>query len=302
MSKLILPLLILMIALVGCKEQQGSGGASGGGSPAGAGGGGLPGGAMPGGGAGMPGAGAPSAGLPGAGNDRQGDGQRGRNDEPGRHGRDSGGSDNNGGAAENGSTAAQGQGGNVGDDVAFEDISAEQGSADAEAAFDVFEQAAMDNDAAGMGGESEDGFDLPEASSSEERLGELDAELDVALGEFDGVVLAGRQAAIGQENSRAGQTRDSNAQTGADSGGFDVPPAPSGVGSGGGSSPSTAPNGPVATSEPVEPVAPPPEDVGDGSDDDVVARQIREAALGEKDPELREKLWDEYRKYKKKGK
>ena len=41
-----------------------------------------------------------------------------------------------------------------------------------------------------------------------------------------------------------------------------------------------------------------PEDVGEGRDDDIVARQIREAALKEKDPALREKLWDEYRKYK----
>ena len=41
-----------------------------------------------------------------------------------------------------------------------------------------------------------------------------------------------------------------------------------------------------------------PGDVSDGSDDDIVARQIREAALKEKDPELREKLWEEYRKYK----
>jgi hypothetical protein len=40
-----------------------------------------------------------------------------------------------------------------------------------------------------------------------------------------------------------------------------------------------------------------PADIPDGSDDDVVARQIREAAMKEKDPELREKLWDEYRKY-----
>jgi hypothetical protein len=30
----------------------------------------------------------------------------------------------------------------------------------------------------------------------------------------------------------------------------------------------------------------------------VVARQLREAATAEKDPVLREKLWDEYRKYK----
>jgi hypothetical protein len=41
-----------------------------------------------------------------------------------------------------------------------------------------------------------------------------------------------------------------------------------------------------------------PADVGDGSDDDIVARQLREAAMEEDDPELREKLWDEYRSYK----
>ncbi len=35
-----------------------------------------------------------------------------------------------------------------------------------------------------------------------------------------------------------------------------------------------------------------------GSDDDVVARQLREAAEKETDPVLKEKLWDEYRKYK----
>ncbi len=42
----------------------------------------------------------------------------------------------------------------------------------------------------------------------------------------------------------------------------------------------------------------PPPDIPDGSDDDVVARQIREAAENETDPALREKLWDEYRMYK----
>ncbi|MGB5292085.1 MAG: hypothetical protein WBN41_11620, partial [Lysobacterales bacterium] len=41
-----------------------------------------------------------------------------------------------------------------------------------------------------------------------------------------------------------------------------------------------------------------PPDVGDGSDDDVVARQLREAAEKETDPELKEKLWEEYRRYK----
>ena len=41
-----------------------------------------------------------------------------------------------------------------------------------------------------------------------------------------------------------------------------------------------------------------PGDVGDGSDDDIIARQLREAAMAEEDPELREKLWQEYRNYK----
>ncbi|MBT8117613.1 MAG: hypothetical protein KJO66_07255, partial [Gammaproteobacteria bacterium] len=41
-----------------------------------------------------------------------------------------------------------------------------------------------------------------------------------------------------------------------------------------------------------------PPDIPDGSDDDVVARQLREAAEKETDPELKKKLWEEYRKYK----
>lgn len=46
---------------------------------------------------------------------------------------------------------------------------------------------------------------------------------------------------------------------------------------------------------------PPPNAVGpgeDGSDDDVVLRQIREAAERETDPVLQKKLWEEYRKLK----
>ena len=35
------------------------------------------------------------------------------------------------------------------------------------------------------------------------------------------------------------------------------------------------------------------------SDDDIVGRQIREAAMKETDPELRAALWEEYRRYKK---
>jgi len=38
---------------------------------------------------------------------------------------------------------------------------------------------------------------------------------------------------------------------------------------------------------------------GSGEDDDIVARQLREAAENETDPELKEKLWKEYEAYKK---
>jgi len=44
-----------------------------------------------------------------------------------------------------------------------------------------------------------------------------------------------------------------------------------------------------------------PTDVGTGNDDDVIARQLREAAQSEADPALREKLWAEYRAYKRGG-
>ena len=40
-----------------------------------------------------------------------------------------------------------------------------------------------------------------------------------------------------------------------------------------------------------------PENIPDARDDDIIARQLREAAMQEEDEELREKLWEEYRRY-----
>ena len=40
-----------------------------------------------------------------------------------------------------------------------------------------------------------------------------------------------------------------------------------------------------------------PEDIEINTFEDIVARQLREAALAEDDPNLRERLWEEYRKY-----
>jgi hypothetical protein len=41
-----------------------------------------------------------------------------------------------------------------------------------------------------------------------------------------------------------------------------------------------------------------PPDTPDGHNDDVIARQLREAAEKETDPELKRKLWEEYKRYK----
>lgn len=41
------------------------------------------------------------------------------------------------------------------------------------------------------------------------------------------------------------------------------------------------------------------ENAGDPRDDDIIARQLREAAESETDPVLKEQLWEEYRNYKK---
>jgi hypothetical protein len=59
------------------------------------------------------------------------------------------------------------------------------------------------------------------------------------------------------------------------------------------------PEGGELTKTGIESATPPvPEDVPSSQGDDIVAQQLREAAAAETDPDLRAKLWDEYKKYK----
>ena len=62
-------------------------------------------------------------------------------------------------------------------------------------------------------------------------------------------------------------------------------------------SPSNSSRIPSSAEQP-ENVTEVPEDIGDGQGDNIVLRQIRDAAMQESDPNLREKLWDEYRRIK----
>jgi hypothetical protein len=127
--------------------------------------------------------------------------------------------------------------------------------------------------------------------TSEERRAGLDQELDESLKQFDELLereqedlserreeTAARVAAASGGSVSMGND-DGNASAGGES-------TRGSTVSGPGSHPSGANRGGSGGV---------PADVKDGSDDDVVARQLREAAENEEDPALREKLWQEYR-------
>jgi hypothetical protein len=132
-------------------------------------------------------------------------------------------------------------------------------------------------------------------------VGALDRELAESLEEFE-VAMAGEQVRVAGQDAEQRDSGGSGAEL--PSGGGSAGGYPSEIGGGGqptreqssGTTGESSENAPTGGPGGVGGSAPP--DVGDGSDDDIVARQLREAAEKETDPELREKLWDEYRAYK----
>lgn len=122
--------------------------------------------------------------------------------------------------------------------------------------------------------------DSTEALTESEQATALEAELRSGLGDFDELLLR-EQARIKAAAPRtAGNERE---RSGSDTGPLKA------------SKPAT-----VADLEkpPVVRTGTQPEGIPAGDDDDVVARQLRRAAQQETDPELKKKLWEEYRKYK----
>jgi hypothetical protein len=133
-----------------------------------------------------------------------------------------------------------------------------------------------------------------------------EGELDQALKDFDGEILAEREVIQARANESAANTGGTGSLPGSQSGqqgeGSD---AMGGVPSGETASTEGQPgfpgySGPRSRSAPPAPSATSsvPEDLPDARDDDIIARQLREAAMNETDPELQEKLWEEYRRYK----
>lgn len=159
-----------------------------------------------------------------------------------------------------------------------------------------------------------------------ERVAALEGQLDESMASYDGMILRERDYVL----SRSNQQGSEEELEAADAGGLPYDEAGEGDGDGEGGMGEGAPPPPSGPEGDASQVPgqngndstssgsggrpegdqtrdgdyqhaggnAPPADIPDGSDDDVVARQIREAAMKESDPALREKLWEEYRKYK----
>lgn len=157
---------------------------------------------------------------------------------------------------------------------------------------------------------------VPSAATSAEEVAALDAKLSGSLADFDALLLEEARKARVRTPTRAsaaglatgsggGANGRGTSQSGRD-GGKEKDATASSPQKTDTASSDTTPRSPGGRIEGADAgvtgapgaAAPPPPDVGDGRDDDIVARQIRRAAELETDPELRKKLWDEYRKYK----
>ena len=139
------------------------------------------------------------------------------------------------------------------------------------------------------------------ASSREEQVAALDEELEGSMRDYDGRILEERAGVMGRANQRGaeqqledfdrsleyyeeGDLNDDDVST-------EDKEMPENA-----APPSGEPG--LPTSGRTKDVNTPPDDIPSGNDDDVLERQMRQAAMEETDPELREKLWDEYRKLK----
>ena len=135
-----------------------------------------------------------------------------------------------------------------------------------------------------------------------EQVAILDAQLEKGAGEFDTIIMetqakqrAAARAQAGRQSTPIGE--GGNASGGGASEGnspYEDDTANAGGYSTGGGMGGATVGGSVPQNTAKYPA---PADIPNGNNDDVVARQLREAAMRESDPAVRERLWDEYRKY-----
>jgi hypothetical protein len=153
-------------------------------------------------------------------------------------------------------------------------------------------------DGGGSSSGTSDGQGGQPVLTGSEQVAVLDGELARGTGEFDEMILRERDRVRRSATNNTGADEEPENEPG---GGAAYPGSV--YGEPGGGSEEVGDGGfPGGTRQgdygQTAAVYPPPADIPSGNDDDVVARQLREAAMREADPVLREKLWNEYRKYK----
>jgi hypothetical protein len=129
--------------------------------------------------------------------------------------------------------------------------------------------------------------------SSDERAERLGKELDESIGGFDEVLMEeqGEISSVGRNTEGFGGGVEGDGgislgqQASNSTGGISV--ANNGA----------LPPSPMSAMSEEQIRERTPEDIPVMADEDIIARQLREAALSEEDPELRDRLWEEYRKY-----
>ena len=136
-----------------------------------------------------------------------------------------------------------------------------------------------------------------------ERAEQLGEELDESVGDFDEVLMEEQRdiETVGRNTEGYGTGSGSGSggtiSLGEQSAGAQGGGGAAGGGGGGGAG-VAGQNDPLQGMSEGEIEKRTPDDISVMMDDDIVAKQLREAALAEDDPELRERLWVEYRKYK----
>ena len=143
------------------------------------------------------------------------------------------------------------------------------------------------------------------AMTEAERVMLLESQFNEKLSQFDGMILSKRDDLTQKDNELGSQSGVYTVEDFDFDGADETQAAPllttmakrAGNASGSGQLPNAPASNRSGEFEHANTQAAIPSDIPDGSDDDIVAKQLREAATKETDPVLREKLWNEYRNY-----
>lgn len=130
-----------------------------------------------------------------------------------------------------------------------------------------------------------------------EQVAILDRQLEESTGDFDGIIYDEEQRQREAARDRVAETAQT-ASSPTESNQGEEPSFGGGMASAGSGSVGGGIGGRSGAPPTDGAKYPPPPDIPNGNNDDVVARQLREAAMREPDPGIRDKLWAEYRKYK----